>query len=375
MKLRIRRRASRRARPRRRGQSTERSPPAAAGVRVRGDSSAHRHPASPRRSPWSATTPSPPRSACSRSSRRRPATRSRCCAAATRARPSTRRSSPRTTRRATSSSASTTPCSPARSTTACSPRTRPRAWTRSAPHVQLDAAPAPGHADRLRRRLRQLRPGVLHRAQAGARRPPSPTWSSPQYKNLLVTENAATSSPGPGFLLGSAAAYRRRRAGRRYWKQLKDNGVEVVDGWEQAYNDELLRLRRRQEGQGRPAAGRLLRLQPARRGRLRRPAARRSRRSASPPAPASGRSSSPGCCTARRTPRAARRCIDFMLSKTFQQDMPLQMFVDPVRDGRHASPPVFVEVRRRRSTTRRPWPPTRSPTSATSGSSHGRRSS
>jgi thiamine transport system substrate-binding protein len=37
---------------------------------------------------------------------------------------------------------------------------------------------------------------------------------------------------------------------------------------------------------------------------------------------------------------AARALIDFMLSKRFQQDIPLQMFVFPVRAGTEL-PPVF----------------------------------
>ncbi|NIF15375.1 thiamine ABC transporter substrate-binding protein, partial [Burkholderia sp. Ax-1735] len=58
------------------------------------------------------------------------------------------------------------------------------------------------------------------------------------YKNLLVTENAATSSPGLGFLLGTVAAH-GDSGYQDYWKKLKSNGVKVVDGWEQAYNEEF----------------------------------------------------------------------------------------------------------------------------------------
>ncbi|WP_141726442.1 thiamine ABC transporter substrate-binding protein, partial [Actinacidiphila rubida] len=50
----------------------------------------------------------------------------------------------------------------------------------------------------------------------------------PQYKNLLVTENVATSSPGLAFMLGSVATY-GDSGWQSYWKQLKANGVEVVD--------------------------------------------------------------------------------------------------------------------------------------------------
>lgn len=60
----------------------------------------------------------------------------------------------------------------------------------------------------------------------------------PAYKNLLVTENAATSSPGLGFLLGTIADS-GEDGYQEYWKKLKANGVKVVDGWEQAYNEEF----------------------------------------------------------------------------------------------------------------------------------------
>ncbi len=60
----------------------------------------------------------------------------------------------------------------------------------------------------------------------------------PAYKNLLVTENAASSSPGLGFLLGTVAA-EGEDGYEAYWKKLKANGVKVVDGWEQAYNEEF----------------------------------------------------------------------------------------------------------------------------------------
>src|SRR5690606_41354713 len=60
----------------------------------------------------------------------------------------------------------------------------------------------------------------------------------PQYKDLLVVENASTSSPGLGFLLGTAAKY-GDDGGEGYWKKLKANGGKGVDGWEQAYNEEF----------------------------------------------------------------------------------------------------------------------------------------
>ncbi len=43
-----------------------------------------------------------------------------------------------------------------------------------------------------------------------------------------------------------------------------------------------------------------------------------------------------------KNPAGGKAFIDFMLSRTFQQDMPLQMYVDPVRKDA-VEPPVFVK--------------------------------
>ncbi|MFI1166670.1 thiamine ABC transporter substrate binding subunit [Streptomyces sp. NPDC020801] len=163
----------------------------------------------------------------------------------------------------------------------------------------------------------------------------------PQYKNLLVTENAATSSPGLGFLLGTAAKYgdggtsRGGAAGggwQGYWKKLKDNGVKVVDGWEQAYNQEFSG-----SAGGRKAKGdRPLVVSYA----------------SSPPAEVIYAEPQPktaptgvagGTCfrqiefagllrNAKNT-KGGKAFIDFLISKRFQEDMPLNMFVYPVVTG------------------------------------------
>ena len=57
--------------------------------------------------------------------------------------------------------------------------------------------------------------------------------AKPEYKDLLVVENPATSSPGLAFLLATRAHFGDGYLD--YWKSLKENGVVVVDGWETAY--------------------------------------------------------------------------------------------------------------------------------------------
>jgi thiamine transport system substrate-binding protein len=59
--------------------------------------------------------------------------------------------------------------------------------------------------------------------------------TKPEYKDLLVVTNPATSSPGLSFLLATVGAY-GEDGWEVYWGKLKDNGVKVVDGWSDAYS-------------------------------------------------------------------------------------------------------------------------------------------
>jgi thiamine transport system substrate-binding protein len=58
--------------------------------------------------------------------------------------------------------------------------------------------------------------------------------TKPEYKGLLVMENPATSSPGLDFLLATIKHFGTSNY-LDYWKQLRANGVVVVDGWDTAY--------------------------------------------------------------------------------------------------------------------------------------------
>jgi thiamine transport system substrate-binding protein len=59
-----------------------------------------------------------------------------------------------------------------------------------------------------------------------------------RYRNLLVVENPATSSPGLAFLLATVARYGDDRW-QGVWRGLRANGVRVVDGWEEAYTQQF----------------------------------------------------------------------------------------------------------------------------------------
>ncbi|MER5451196.1 thiamine ABC transporter substrate-binding protein [Streptomyces sp. NPDC002764] len=162
----------------------------------------------------------------------------------------------------------------------------------------------------------------------------------PAYKNLLVTENASTSSPGLGFLLGSAAKY-GDGGWQDYWKKLRANGVKVVDGWEQAYNQEFSGS----AGGKKAKADRPLVVSYA----------------SSPPAEVVFADPRPttaptgvsygtcfrqieyaGLLSNAKNTKGGKAFIDFLLGKEFQQDMPLNMFVYPVVEGAKV-PKEFTE--------------------------------
>lgn len=58
--------------------------------------------------------------------------------------------------------------------------------------------------------------------------------TAPEYRDLLVVQNPATSSPGLAFLMATVAEF-GEDGWAAYWTALRGNGVEVVDSWEAAY--------------------------------------------------------------------------------------------------------------------------------------------
>jgi thiamine transport system substrate-binding protein len=162
----------------------------------------------------------------------------------------------------------------------------------------------------------------------------------PQYKNLLVTENASTSSPGLGFLLGTAAKY-GPDGWQDYWKKLKANGVKVVDGWEQAYNQEFSGSAGGKKAKGdRPLVVSYASSPPAE------VIYADPRPRTAPTGVATGtcfrQIEFAGVLSNARNVQGGRAFIDFLISRRFQEDMPLNMFVYPVVEGAKV-PAEFTE--------------------------------
>ncbi|MFF4329270.1 thiamine ABC transporter substrate binding subunit [Streptomyces sp. NPDC001591] len=162
----------------------------------------------------------------------------------------------------------------------------------------------------------------------------------PEYKNLLVTENAATSSPGLGFLLASVGKY-GEEAWKDYWSKLKDNGVEVVDGWEQAYNERFSGSAGGKKAKGdRPLVVSYATSPPVE------VLYGEPQQAEAPTGVATGtcfrQVEFAGLLKGAKNEEGGKALIDFLIGKKFQEDMPLQMFVNPVvKDAK--LPEVFTK--------------------------------
>ncbi len=161
--------------------------------------------------------------------------------------------------------------------------------------------------------------------------------TEPEYNGLLVVENPATSSTGLAFLLATVARY--GDSFTEYWQALKDNGVVVVDGWETAYYTNF---------SGSSGKG----PQPMVVSYASSPAAEvvfaETPLDDSPTASVIGPDTCfrqiefVGILKGTKNRDLAEKFVDFMLSKQFQEDMPLQMFVYPV-NPKAVLPDAFVK--------------------------------
>ncbi len=149
----------------------------------------------------------------------------------------------------------------------------------------------------------------------------------PRFEGMLVVENAATSTPGLAFLLATVARF--GEAGwQDFWRRLRDNRVLVVDGWEEAYN---VRFSGAAGDGDRPIVVSY---------------------ASSPPAEVIFATPRPkvaptavvedscfrqiefaGVLRGAPNEEGARKLVDFLLEKRFQEDIPLSMFVFPVNPG------------------------------------------
>ncbi|WSQ23868.1 thiamine ABC transporter substrate-binding protein [Streptomyces zaomyceticus] len=164
--------------------------------------------------------------------------------------------------------------------------------------------------------------------------------AKPQYKNLLVVENPERSSPGLGFLLGTAAKY-GDDGWQAYWTKLKANGVKTVDSWELAYNQEFSGSAGGKQAKGdRPLVVSYASSPPVE------VLYGEPQPKVAPTGVSTGtcfrQTEFAGLLNGAKNPEGGKALIDFLISKKFQEDMPLQMFVNPVAKDA-ALPELFTQ--------------------------------
>jgi thiamine transport system substrate-binding protein len=159
----------------------------------------------------------------------------------------------------------------------------------------------------------------------------------PAYKDLLVVENPATSSPGLAFLLATVA-----NSGddgwQQYWKDLRANGVEVVDSWTSAYYERF-------SGAGGSDGDKPLVVSYGSSPPF-------EVLFADPPRTDAPTGVSTGTCFRQLEyagvlrgsahPSEAQQLVQFMVSEPFQKELPLNLYVFPV-DPATPLPDVFRE--------------------------------
>lgn len=156
----------------------------------------------------------------------------------------------------------------------------------------------------------------------------------PANARQFSTMNPETSSPGFAFLLATIAKY-GEDGWEDYWTSLVDNGVSITAGWNDAYYGEFI------AGGGERSIVTSYASSPPAEVLF-----------ADPPvdAPPTGvlqdscfrQIEFAGILAGTEQPEAAAALIDFMLSTTFQEDVPLNMFVYPA-NGDAELPEAFVE--------------------------------
>lgn len=174
-------------------------------------------------------------------------------------------------------------------------------------------------------------------AQAGLAPPATlDDLTDPAYRDLLVVQDPATSSPGLAFLLATISRYPDDWQG--YWSALRDNGVKVAGSWSDAYLGDFTAG----GGSGdRPLVVSYATSPPA------------EIVYAADPKPTKPSTSvmTDGCyrqveyagvLAGAANPAGARAVIDWLISPQVQQDVPLNMFVFPARTDTPL-PQVFTD--------------------------------
>jgi len=158
--------------------------------------------------------------------------------------------------------------------------------------------------------------------------------TDPRFRDLLVVQDPATSSPGLAFLLATISRF--GDTWPDYWAALRENGVKVSGSWTDAYYSDFT-----------PAGGE----RPLVVSYATSPPAEIVFAEGTPPDKPSTSVLTDGCyrqieyagvLAGAENPAGARLLIDWLLSKEVQEDIPMNMFVFPARSDAQL-PQVFTD--------------------------------
>lgn len=158
----------------------------------------------------------------------------------------------------------------------------------------------------------------------------------PQYKNLLSVQDPVNSAPGFAFLLATIEHFGEGKW-QNYWKQLKANGVRISSDWTSAYTIDFSGS----SGKGKyplvvsygtsPAAEVLFAETPL---------------SEAPTgvieATCFHATEYVGILRGSKNPEMARKLVEYLLDKKFQESMPTSLFVYPVNTSAEL-PEIFTK--------------------------------
>ena len=146
----------------------------------------------------------------------------------------------------------------------------------------------------------------------------------PEYKGLLTVQNPATSSPGLAFLM-TTIGYFGEEGYLDYWMRLVENEVEIVNDWETAYYSAFS-----QAGGPDPIVVSYSSSPPFEVLFSEEPLAEAPTAAVTGPGTCFRQIEFVGILKGTDNRDLAEKWVDYMLSTTFQEDIPLNMYVFPV---------------------------------------------
>lgn len=159
----------------------------------------------------------------------------------------------------------------------------------------------------------------------------------PEYRGLTVVENPATSSPGMAFLLATIGRF-GADGYLDFWQKLRANKVLVANGWKDAYYGHFTAASKGD----RPIVVSYASSPSAVVHYAKTPMSEAPTAAVVDDNTAFRQIEFVGILKGTKEPALAKKLVDFMLSKGFQEDIPLQMFVFPANSGARL-PDVFVK--------------------------------